>query len=107
MPQLRQPLFLARATYRKRRLRDGARLLPIFGLLMLLVPLLWPATARAVAPHWAFVFAVWAGLIVLAGVLSRRLVEAEGLGEQAGGAAPDTTLDPIGDVASAEGDDRL
>ena len=27
------PLFLARAVYRRRRLRDAARLLPVLGLL--------------------------------------------------------------------------
>lgn len=81
MPQSRQPLFLARASYRKRRLRDGARLLPLFGALLLLVPLLWPDAGRAVAAHWAFVFAVWAGVIVIAALLSRKLAEAEGMGD--------------------------
>lgn len=35
------PLFLARADYRRRRLRDAARLLPVVGALLMLLPLLW------------------------------------------------------------------
>jgi len=35
------PLFLARAVYRKRRLRDAARLLPVLGMFLLLMPGLW------------------------------------------------------------------
>jgi hypothetical protein len=77
MPATRQPLFLARTSYRKRRLRDGARVLPIFGLLLLLLPLLWPQTARAIVAHWALVFAVWAGLIALSAAISRGLVDAD------------------------------
>ncbi len=79
MPQTRQPLFLARASYRKRRLRDGARLLPIFGFLLLVLPLLWVPSVQGVAPHWGFVFVVWAGLIGIAAALSHGLSESEGL----------------------------
>jgi hypothetical protein len=94
MPNSRQPLFLARASYRKRRLRDGARLLPIFGALMLLVPLLWPDAGRAVAAHWAFVFVVWAVLIGIAALLSRKLAEVDGLGDYPDVAPPPPDPDP-------------
>ncbi len=77
MAKLRQPLFLARASYRKRRLRDGARLLPIFGLGMLLLPMMWPQNGQDVTRHWAYIFAVWAGLIAVAAALTRGLGEAE------------------------------
>ena len=36
MRRPRAPLFLARAVYRKRRLRDAARLLPLVGAFLLL-----------------------------------------------------------------------
>jgi len=82
-----QPLFLARANYRKRRWRDGARLLPIFGAVLLLVPLLWPWSARVMVAHWLFIFVVWAGLIALAALVSRRVHDGEGIGDRELGSA--------------------
>ncbi|MGQ0564544.1 MAG: hypothetical protein ACT4OK_05670 [Gemmobacter sp.] len=73
---MRRPLFLPRARYRRRRLRDAARLLPLFGGFLFLLPVLWsPATtaARDTGPDGIYLFAVWAGLIVVAGLLSRAL----------------------------------
>ncbi len=40
MRKPKRPLFLARAPYRRRRLRDAARLLPVVGGFLLLLPLL-------------------------------------------------------------------
>lgn len=76
-------MFLARAVYRKRRLRDAARLLPLLGLLLLLLPLLWGHTAgNGAGQTVVFVFGVWAVLIgfaaYLAPGLSRPETEAEG-----------------------------
>lgn len=68
MRRPKQPLFLARSVYRKRRLRDAARMLPIFGF-VLLMPVMWNVSARG----WIYVFSVWLGLILVAGVLARRL----------------------------------
>ena len=73
---MRRPLFLPRARYRRRRLRDAARLLPVFGAFLFLLPILWsPATTMLndTAPDGIYLFAVWAGLIAVAGVLSRHL----------------------------------
>ncbi|WP_417475190.1 hypothetical protein [Leisingera sp.] len=61
-----------RLTYRRRRLMDIARLLPVLGALLLALPLLWaeasthPAARDGVSMSTAiiYVFAVWAGLIV-------------------------------------------
>ncbi|WP_027259250.1 hypothetical protein [Leisingera aquimarina] len=60
-----------RQTYRRRRLMDIARLLPVLGALLLALPLLWPeasthpATRDGVTMSSAiiYVFAVWTGLI--------------------------------------------
>jgi uncharacterized membrane protein len=76
MRRPRAPLFLARAVYRKRRLRDAARLLPILGLFLLLLPALWAAPAQG-GSDWVYVFAVWAGLIALAAALSPGLAAPE------------------------------
>ncbi len=71
----RQPLFLERRSYRRRRLVDAARLLPVLGLLLWLVPLLWGIGGRDVSASGAglYIFGVWAGLIVLAAGFSVAL----------------------------------
>ena len=75
MRRPRQPLFLARATYRRRRLRDAARLLPVVGVFLLAQPLLWPQGGAG--PVVVFVFVVWALLIGLAALLSPGLDQPE------------------------------
>lgn len=75
------PVFLERQSYRRRRLMDAARLLPLLGALLFAVPLLWPtpdgaavAADSAMAPGasavkmseaMVYVFGVWAILIAL------------------------------------------
>jgi len=66
------PLFLERETYRRRRLMDAARLLPLFGAALLLVPVFWSQDHRTAAGI-VYLFVVWLLLIVAAGVLARRL----------------------------------
>ena len=86
MKPRRVPLFLKRRSYRKRRLRDAARMLPVVGLFLLLVPVLWrPAeTARAdTAPDGIYLFVVWFGLILVAALM------APGLTEESGGDDPE------------------
>ena len=73
---MRRPLFLPRARYRRRRLRDAARLLPVFGAFLFLLPILWSPAATAVrdtAPDGIYLFVVWAGLVAVAAMLSRPL----------------------------------
>ena len=82
MAAVRQPLFLARDSYRKRRLRDGARVLPIFGTVLVLLPLMWPAVPQMVLAHWVFVFVLWVVLIGLAAVLARGLGDTETVSSQ-------------------------
>ncbi len=66
-------VFLARATYRQRRLRDALRMLPVLGVVLWLFPLLWRGTGgTGIAVQ--YVFGVWVLLIVLAAALSRGLV---------------------------------
>lgn len=82
-------MFLPAPGYRRRRLHDAARLLPVFGLVLVMVPLLWTPAAGAVrptAPDAIYLFAVWAGLIAVAGLLSRGLRKPEPPAEDA---APD------------------
>ena len=68
---LKPPVFLERAGYRLRRATDAARILPVVAAVLFLLPLLWHggATRQGVV----FLFVVWLGLIVIAGLLSRPL----------------------------------
>ena len=66
------PVFFHRATYRQRRLRDAARLVPVLGLLLWAIPLTWRAdeTGTVGAAGLVYVFGVWLFLIVLTAVLA-------------------------------------
>jgi peptidoglycan/LPS O-acetylase OafA/YrhL len=84
MRRPRRPLFLARAPYRRRRLRDAARLLPVLGVLLLLLPLLWTPESEVTlsAGDVTYFFLVWAGLIVLAAVFAPGLRSGDGNDEE-------------------------
>lgn len=72
MRQPRAPLFLARAVYRRRRMRDAARLLPLVGLFLMLLPALW-SPGRGGGGAAVYVFSVWALLILGAVALAPGL----------------------------------
>ncbi len=72
MRRPRAPLFLARAVYRQRRLRDAARLLPIFGFFLLMLPLQWGSGSGA-GRVAVYVFGVWAMLIGVAAYIAPGL----------------------------------
>lgn len=62
------PIFLERQTYRLRRLRDAARLLPVLGALLLAIPLLWSGQSEgdtvSTSSAITYVFGVWILLIL-------------------------------------------
>jgi hypothetical protein len=97
MPHTNQPLFLARRSYRRRRMMDAVRVLPLFGTVLLMIPLLWrPAeTTEADTAHGVvYLFAIWALLIVSAFGLARGLapallVDEEPVGPDGSAAAAD------------------
>ncbi len=90
----REPMFLARDTYRRRRLVDALRLLPVIGLLLFLAPLVGGAGyVRSTALSGIFVFVAWFGLILATYVLVRLLARAPG------GADP---LDPDAHPSAAD-----
>lgn len=84
-----RPLFLERRSYRRRRVADAARLLPLVGSVLVFVPILW-LPDRTAAPDTVrgglYLFAVWALLIGVAFALSRVL---SGEGERSSDAGPD------------------
>ncbi len=67
----REPTFLARDSYRRRRISDAARLVPIMGFLLLLLPGFMTVTAEAML----YIFGVWAFLIFVIGLLSQHLAD--------------------------------
>ena len=70
-------IFLQRASYRRRRLADAARLLPIFGLCIVFVPLLWSSdTPVSLSGALIYIFSAWVTLILVVavfGALARRV----------------------------------
>jgi hypothetical protein len=80
-PRTAQAMFLERDSYRRRRLADISRLLPLIGVVLLLVPLLWTGADApvVVTGHTApmplsrsitYIFAVWAALILAAALFA-------------------------------------
>lgn len=71
----RTPLFLAKSGYRSRRLSDAARLLPVLGMFLLILPGFWASgpDGASMAEVGTYLFLVWAGLILGAWALSRKL----------------------------------
>jgi hypothetical protein len=87
------PLFLARKSYRRRRMTDAARLLPIVGVFLFLMPILWqPASTPAHDTGYgvAYLFIVWTLLILAARVISHFVA---GVAEDSED-APDSGDDP-------------
>lgn len=81
----RPPIFLEKRGYRQRRMMDAVRLLPFLGLMLWMVPLLWPvpeilpdATPEPTEPTIAmsvalrYLFGVWTLLILATWALWRR-----------------------------------
>lgn len=83
MRRPKRALFLARAPYRRRRLRDAARLLPILGMFLLLLPLLWAPTAQMTltADDVVYFFAIWLLLIALAAAFAPGLRRGDSVDE--------------------------
>jgi hypothetical protein len=79
MARGRPPLFLQPEPYRKRRLIDAARLLPVFGLFLFVVPMLLlpKGVAGTTADALIYLFLLWSLLIVFSGLITRYIKRAE------------------------------
>lgn len=87
----RRPVFVSRDVYRSRRLKDASRLLPVLGAALFALPLLWRSEEGAsvgTAGTLLYIFAVWAGLILSAFLIARRLARDEPPGTAQSRAAP-------------------
>ena len=84
MRRPRGPVFLERRSYRQRRLRDGARFLPVVAAFLFMVPLLFGLDGSATTTSRAmlYIFGTWATLAGVAWVLSLGLDLAPGPGDE-------------------------
>lgn len=100
MASPREPVFLARQTYRRRRMIDAMRVVPVLGLVLFFVPLLGStAGPRSTAGGGMYLFAVWLGLIAVAALLVRLLARSpDGIGSDPH--EPEVTL--LTDVAERD-----
>jgi len=69
------PQFLDRRSYRRKRLIDAARLLPLFGAALIFrpIPLLFIPSEGGAVVLAVYLFVLWMTLIVSAFLLARRL----------------------------------
>lgn len=76
LPPPRQPEFLEHRTYRRRRLIDGIKLLPVLGLCLFLLPaLIRGGESAATATRLVYFFVCWALLIAICAALVRALAK--------------------------------
>lgn len=76
-------VFLEPQPYRRRRLIDAARLLPVFGVALLVVPpALLPVRSASSSALLIYLVLVWAALVVAAALVARYM-RASDLTEQA------------------------
>ncbi len=75
----REPAFLARGSYRRRRVVDAARVLPFAGMFLFLLPILW-GSEEPVRTAWGgiYVFGAWFALVVVSAILSPLLARGAG-----------------------------
>jgi hypothetical protein len=86
MARPKRPLFLAPASYRRRRLSDAARMLPVFGIILLFLPLMWTETTdlRLTSGHVMYFFGVWLFLVVIAAAFAPGLKASDRSGDGSG-----------------------
>lgn len=80
MSKRQSSVFLQRRNYRRRRLVDLIRMMPVIGALLWAVPLLWetgPEGGVTTSRALVYVFLVWFGLVVVTALLSRLALTAQ------------------------------
>ncbi len=72
----RSPIFLERRGYRLRRMKDAVRFLPLLGLALWMVPLMWPAQGESdpmpLSTALQYIFGIWTFLVASVWTLWRR-----------------------------------
>ncbi|CUK01853.1 hypothetical protein Q8W37_20510 [Shimia thalassica] len=84
MNEKRTPVFLERQSYRRRRLIDSIRMVPIIGALLWAVPMLWPTSKDeagadvTTSDAFIYLFGCWL-LLVICGFAFARFLKRSGL----------------------------
>lgn len=71
-PKNQAALFLERRSYRRRRLVDAVRFVPILGVVLFVMPVLWAGEGKTSA-GLIYLFTAWAVLILAMAVLARAI----------------------------------
>jgi len=102
----RTPLFVEREAYRGRRIRDAIRALPALGLLLWMVPLLWPIRGEPIRSSSAllYLFGVWLLMVVLARLLVLFLDRGDRKAARAARAAEAMAGESAGELDQKPGD---
>lgn len=79
---MKPAVFVERQGYRQRRIGDAIRLLPVAGIILFALPILWGGQGLRETGIYVFVF--WTILILLAWFLSRRITPSLGDGDAKG-----------------------
>ncbi|WP_293444851.1 hypothetical protein [Planktotalea sp.] len=78
---LQARVFLERRSYRQRRLIDAARILPVVGIVLWFVPLVWPSAEEngeiSTSSASTYIFTIWIGLIVVGALVAWRMAPAD------------------------------
>lgn len=85
----RTPLFLAEASYRRRRLHDASRMVPVLGAVLFLGPLLLGPGGGGTRGVLIYLFVVWLALVVAAAVVARQIGRDRDRARQPGEGADD------------------
>ena len=93
-----RPLFLERASFRRRRLGDAARVLPVLALLAILLPVWWLPGGVSLAFGAVWLFGTWAVLIGLVWALHGGLLRADAATRRAEAAVLPPPEDGPGDA---------
>ncbi|WP_252733354.1 hypothetical protein [Paracoccus marinaquae] len=99
-----RPLFLERASFRRRRLGDAARVLPVVSALLVLLPVWWMPRLISFAAGAAWFFGLWAALILAVWALHRALLRAEAVTLRAEAAVVEAARERAAAQAAETGD---
>lgn len=94
------PVFLERTSYRRRRLTDAVRLIPVLGVFLWALPLMWARGGTSSSAALLYLFGVWAALVLGAALLSWGM---RGVDWTASGAGP-APEHPAPEHPAGEGD---
>lgn len=88
MPPEQEAIIAEKRSYRRRRMADAARMLPVFGVAFWAIPLLWSGAQDRTSTTSAmlYIFGIWALLAATSAAISRYLRPQDRVdGRQAGG----------------------